>query len=79
MSNYTYQHDPRISGADFEDDDDPCCEVCGHPGNYTNSICEGCHMAEVTNAYCHVCGHDVEADIAGNCYECGFWTQAKSF
>jgi hypothetical protein len=22
VSNYTYQHDPRISGADFEDEDD---------------------------------------------------------
>jgi hypothetical protein len=32
--NYTYQHDPRISGADFEDDDDydqegDDCSKCG--------------------------------------------------
>jgi hypothetical protein len=33
--------------------------------------------ADVINAYCHVCGCDVEADASGNCYTCGFWTSAK--
>jgi hypothetical protein len=33
MSNYTYQHDPRISGADFESDfimdSEEECPACG--------------------------------------------------
>ncbi len=29
MGNYSEQHDPRISGADFEDNDTPMCPKCG--------------------------------------------------
>ena len=32
MSNYTYQHDPRISGADFEDDDNEVPDLCPKHG-----------------------------------------------
>jgi hypothetical protein len=35
MSNYTYQHDPRISGADFEDNEKPdLCPKCGTEMDY---------------------------------------------
>jgi hypothetical protein len=45
VSSYTYQHDPRISGADFEQDEEEYCSVCGGPMEWVDCW-KGCDDGE---------------------------------